>query len=80
MFVWTKKIIVSNPERQIIVGTVDVVKAVCMIVRSLIGAIESFNHLFELSVFHRNSIVVGKTNNLSNPEGKAFSKLLSEFH
>lgn len=79
-FVRTKKVIVSNPESKVIVGTIDIIKAVCMTVRSLTGAAEPFNHLFEWAVFRRNSIVVGKSNNLSNLEGKVFSKLLYEFH
>ena len=66
VFVRTKKVIVSNPERKVIVGTIDVVKTVCVTVRSLIGAVESLDHLFEGAVFRRNSIVVGKSNDLSD--------------
>ena len=80
MFVWTKEVIVSNPESKVIVGTVDVVETVCVTVRSLIGAIEPLNHLFKWAVFCRNSIVVGKSNNLSNFECKVFPKLSYEFH
>lgn len=80
VLVRTEKVIISNPERKVIVGAVDVVKAVCMTVRSLIGAVEPFDHLFEWAVFRRNSIVVGKSNNLSDSECKVFSKLLHEFH
>ena len=32
MLVWTQKVIISNPERQIVVGTVDVVETVCVTV------------------------------------------------
>ena len=80
MFMWPEKVIVSNPERQIIVGTVDVIKAVCVAVRSFIGAVEPFDHLFERAVFRRNSIVVGKSNDLGDLEGKIFPELLCEFH
>ena len=76
----TKEVIVSNPESKVVVGTVDVVKTICVTIRSLIGAVQPFNHLFEWSVFCRNSIVVGKSNNLSDFECKVFSELLSEFH
>ena len=62
----TKEVIVSNPESKVVVGTVDVVKTICVTIRSLIGAVQPFNHLFEWSVFCRNSIVVGKSNNLSD--------------
>ena len=47
VFMWSEKVIISNPESQVIVGAVDVVKAVCVAVRSFIGAVEPFNHLFE---------------------------------
>ena len=80
VLVRTEKVIISNPERKVIVGAVDVVKAVCMTVRSLIGAVEPLDHLFEWAVFRRNSIVVGKSNDLGDFEGKVFSELLYEFH
>ena len=80
VFVWTQKVVVSNPESQVIVGAVDVIEAVCMPVRSLIGAVEPFDHLFEWTVLRRNRIVVGKSNDLSDLEGKVFPKLLCKFH
>lgn len=80
MFMGPEEVVISNPESQVIVGTVDVIKAVCVTVRSLIGAVEPFNHLFEWAVFRRNSIVVGKSNDLGDFEGKVFPELLYEFH
>ena len=80
VFMRTQKVVVSNPESQVIVGTVDVIKAICVTVRSFIGAVEPFNHLFEWEVFRRNSIVVGKLNDLSDLKGKVFPELLCEFH
>ena len=80
VFVWTKEVIVSNPESKVIVGTVDVVKAVCVTVSSLIGAVEPLKQLLEWAVFCRNSIVVGKSNHLSDLEGKVFPELLYKFH
>ena len=59
---------------------VDVVKNVCMAVRSLISAVESFDHLLEWAVFCRNGIVIGKANDLSDLERKVFAQLLCEFH
>ncbi len=79
-YVRTKEVIVSNPERKVIVGTVDVVETICVTVRSLIGAVQPFNHLFEWPVLCRNSIVVGKSNDLSDLECEVFSELLCEFH
>lgn len=48
MFMRPEKIVVSHPEVQVIVGTVDVVKAVCHSVSCLIGTVEPFDYLFEL--------------------------------
>ncbi len=39
VFVWTQEVVVSNPERQVVIGAVNVVKAVCVSVRSLIGTV-----------------------------------------
>ena len=80
MFMGPEEVVISNPERKVVVGTVDVIEAVCMSVRSLIGAVEPFDHLFEWAVFCRNSIVVGKSNDLSDLKGKIFPELLCEFH
>ena len=80
MFMWSQEVIVSHPESQVIVGTVDVIKSVRAAVRSLVRAVQPFNHLFERAVFFRNSIVVGKSKNLGNGEGKVFTKLFCEFH
>ena len=49
-------------------------------VRGLIGPVQPFHNLFEWAVFFENSIVVGKSKHLGNPEGKVFSKLFCEFH
>lgn len=51
-----------------------------MSVGSFIGAVEPFDHLFEWAVFRRDSILVGKSNDLSDSEGKVFPKLFYEFH
>ena len=80
MFVRTEEVIISNPEGKVIVGTVDVVKAVCVAVRSLIGVVKPFDHLFEWAVLRRNSIVVGKSNAPGDLEGKVFPELLRKFH
>ena len=80
VFMRTKEVIVSHPESQVVAGAVDVVETVCVTVRSLIGAVQPFDHLFEGTVFCRNSIVVGKSNDLSDLECKVFPELLYEFH
>ena len=80
MLVGVRKVVIGNPEGQVVAGTVDIVKAVCRAVRSLIGAVEPFDHLFVWSVFCRDSVVVGKSDDLGDLEGKGFSELFSEFH
>ena len=80
VFMRTKEVIVSNPESQVIVGAVNVVETVCVTVRSFVGAVEPFNHLFERTVSCRDSIVVGKSNHLGDFEGKVFPELFYEFH
>lgn len=77
VFMGAQEVIISNPESQIIVGTVDVVEAVCVSVRGLIGPIQAFDHLLERSIFSRNSIVVGKPNDLSDLKGEIFAKFLT---
>ena len=80
VFVRAQEVVIRNPESQVIVGTFDVVKAVCFPVRSLIGPVQSFYDLFERTVFLRHSIVVGKSDHLGDLEGKVLAKLLFEFH
>ena len=36
MLMWPEKVIIGNPESKVIVGTVDVIKAVCRSVRNLV--------------------------------------------
>ena len=70
VFMGSEKVVVCNPEGKVIISAVDVIKAVCVTVRSLISAVEPLNHLLEWAVFCRNRIVVGKPNDLSDFEGK----------
>ena len=80
VFMWTQEVVVSDPEGKVIAGAVDAVKAVCRAVGSLIGAVEPFDHLFERTVLCGDSIVVGKSDDLCDPEGKILSELFCEFH
>lgn len=75
-----EEVIVSDPEGKVIAGAVDVVKTVCMAVRSLISAVQPFNHLFEWPVLCRNSIVVGKSDDLCDFEGESFVKFFGKLH
>ena len=80
MFVGAQKVIVGDPENQVIVSPVNVVKTVCVTVRSLIGAVEAFDHLFKRAVFRGDRIVVGKPDDLGDFEGKVFARPFNEFH
>ncbi len=77
VFMRAQEVIVSDPERQIIVGTVDAVKAVCMAVRGFISSVQAFDHLLEWPVFGRNSIVVGKSNDLGDFKCKVSAQLFT---
>ena len=80
VFVGTQKVVINNPESQVIVGAVDVAEAVGMTVRGFISPVQTFNHLFERTVLGGNSIVVGKSNDLGDFKSEVFAKLLYEFH
>ena len=80
VFMRAQEVIVSDPERQIIVGAVDAVKAGCMAVRGFISPVQAFNHLLEWPVLGGNSIVVGKSNDLGDFKGKVSAQLFYELH
>ena len=65
VFMWTQEVIVSNPQGQVIVGTVDAVKSVCRPVGSFVCAVEPLDHLLERPEFPGNLIVVGKPDAVS---------------
>ena len=75
---WPEKVIIGNPESQVIVGAVDVIKTVCRSVRSLIGTVQPFDHLLERTKFSGYFIVVGKSNYLSDLKLEFFAKLMEE--
>jgi len=78
MFVRTQEIVVSNPESQVVARTFDVVKTVCGPIRSLVGPVETFDHLLERTEFFRYSIVVGKSDDLGNIELKSITEFKEE--
>ena len=59
---WAQNVVASDPEGKVIVGSVNFIKAVRVAVRGFIGAVESFDHLFERAVFFRDGIIVDKSN------------------
>lgn len=78
VFVGTQKVIVCNPQSQIIVGTVDVVKAVCFPVGRFIGPVQALDHLLEWTELFGNRIVVGKSDHLGNAELESLPKFMEE--
>lgn len=80
MFMWPEKVVVSHPESQVIVSTVDVVEAVCHSVRGFISTVESFDHLFEGAVLFGDGIVVSESDYLCDLEGECFPKLFGKLH
>ena len=80
MFMGAQEVIVSYPEGKVIVGTVDAVESVCVSVRSFISTVQPFDHLLKRTVLCRYSVVVGKSNDLSDGKSKIFSILFGEFH
>ena len=80
VLVGTQEVVISNPEGQVVVGAVDIVKTVCRAVGSLVGTVEPFDHLLEWTVLRGDGIVVGKSDDLGDLEGKVFSRLFCEFH
>ena len=63
---WSEKVIISNPESQVIACAVDVIKTVCRPVRSLVSTVQPFDHLLERTEFSGDFIVVGKSNYLGD--------------
>ena len=80
VFMRAQEVIISYPESQVIVGTVDVVETIRVTVGSFVGTVQSFDHLLEWTVFRRNSIDVGKSNHLSDSKGKIFAEFFDKLH
>lgn len=75
---WTKEVIVSNPECKVIVRTINVIKTVCRTVGSFISSVKPFNHLFVWAIFGGYFIVISKSNYLCDIEFKIFTKFTEE--
>ena len=64
MLVWAQEVIISDPQSQVIVGAIDIVKAVGVAVGSFVGAVEPFDHLFEGAIPGGDGIVICKADDL----------------
>ena len=73
-----QKVVIGDPESQVVVGTVDVVKSIGRSVRSFVSAIKSFYHLLERTEFLGYFIVVGKSDYLSDIEFESIAKFTEE--
>lgn len=74
MFVRTEKVVVGNPECQVITGTVNVIETVGMSIRCFVSTVQTFYHLFERAMFFGNHIFIGQTDNLCDGKGKVLPK------
>ena len=75
LFVWTEEIVINNPKRNIVVGTIEIVVATAYPVRGFEGTIQTFDHLFERSELSGYLIVVGKSDHLGDMEFKVLFEL-----
>ena len=75
MLMWSQKVIVSNPECKIVVGSVDVIKAVGWAVIGFISSVEPFDHLLVGTVSGRHFIVIGQSDHLCDVKFKLFAVL-----
>ena len=78
VLVWTKEVIVSNPQSNVVVGTFVVVVAAGYTIGRTEGAVKAFYHLLERAEFFRHLIFVGETDYLCDIEEKVFSELTEE--
>ena len=58
-----QEVVISNPKRNGVIGTVVVVIAASNPVRSLEGAVKALNDLLERAKLFRNGIIIGKADN-----------------
>ena len=78
VLVGAQKVVVGDPEGQVIVGTVDAVEAVGRPVGGLVGAVEAFDHLLEGTELFRHLVVIGEADDLGDGEPELFAKLMEE--
>ena len=73
-----QEVIISDPERQVIVRAFDPIEAVRMAIRSLIGTVEPFDQLFVRTEFSGNGIIVRKADHLRDLELHPLAELNEE--
>ena len=73
-----EKVVVSNPERKVVVCTVIVIKPVRGAVGSLVCTVETFNHLLIRTEFRGNGIIICQADDLSDLELELLAEFMEE--
>lgn len=73
-----QKVVISDPERHVIVGTFVVVVTASDPIRSFKSAVETFNHLFIGTKFFGDCVIIGQTDYLSNIKVKIITEFTEE--
>ena len=75
---WSEEVVISDPERQIVVGTIVVIKTVRWPIRGLVCTVQTFDQLLVGTELFRNGIIVCKAENLSNLKLECFTVFAKE--
>ena len=73
-----QKVVVCHPQCKIVAGTVITIETVGGTVGSLVGAVQSFDHLLVWTEFLGNGIIVCKANDLSDLKLELLAELSEE--
>ena len=74
----TQEVVISNPESEIIVGTIVVVESVCWTIRDFVSSIEALNHLLVRAKFCGNSVIIRKPDDLSDFKLEFLAEFMEE--
>ena len=73
-----QEVVVGNPEGEIVVGTIIVVKAVCRTIRGLVGTVEPLDHLLVRTKLRGDCIIVRKADDLGDLELELLTELMEK--
>lgn len=74
----SQEVVVGNPECEVVVRTIVVVKAVCRTVRGFVGSVETFDQLFVRPELGGYRVVVCKADDLGDGEPHFFAEFQEE--
>ena len=77
-FMRTQEVVIGDPESQVIVGTIDVIKSISWTVGMLVCPVQTFNHLFVRAELRGNSIIIGQADNLGDGEPEILTEFMEE--